>query len=445
MTLILAVPLRAAEAESAGRAMVILKQHCVSCHNQEKKKGDLVLTTRERALEGGENGPVLVPGDAGRSRLALVLAPDADPHMPPKGQLAPDEVEAIAAWIKAGAAWDEAKLAANTTAPATRPIELRPLPAGYHPVLAVAIAPDQKRLAAGRGDRVLIWDLADKGRPLVLELAGSPGDVVQSLAWSPDVRLLATGGYRGVRVWDGLSGELRRELAGLDGRAMAVAFTPDGRTLIAAEGEVASAASIRLFNVADGATVAQWKAHDDSILAIGVSEDGQLLASAGADRVVRLWDLKTGKEVGKLEGHGAAVMAVALSRDGALLASAGADREIKVWNVKTRDQKVALTGIPAGITGLAWADAKTVVSSADDGLARFSTEASKERPTVKFAGAPDVLYCVAVSADGKTIFGGCHDGHVYAWSAAGAKPQGTLPTTRPVATRPTSGPAAANG
>src|SRR6476646_8330872 len=50
-------------------ALGILKQNCFSCHSSEKHKGGLMLTTREGALKGGENGPVLVPGKVEQSPL----------------------------------------------------------------------------------------------------------------------------------------------------------------------------------------------------------------------------------------------------------------------------------------------------------------------------------------------------------------------------------------
>ncbi|MSU42636.1 MAG: hypothetical protein EXS22_01170, partial [Pedosphaera sp.] len=45
-------------------AMSLLKANCFACHNDEKKKGGLVLTTREAMLRGGENGAVVVMGKA---------------------------------------------------------------------------------------------------------------------------------------------------------------------------------------------------------------------------------------------------------------------------------------------------------------------------------------------------------------------------------------------
>jgi WD40 repeat protein len=440
----------AAEPEQVvGRAMVVLKQHCISCHNHEKKKGGLVLTSREMAMHGGESGPVIVPGKSGESALAAAVLPEADPHMPPKGQLTPDEISAIKAWIDSGAAWDEKKLLEVKTA-VTRPVQLRALPARYQPVLAMALSPDQKRLAVGRGDRVLVYDVAEKGRPMMLDLAMVTGDVVQSLAWGKDGKWLAAGGYRRVRLWDGGSGELKRDLSGIEGRVTAMAFTPDGQTLVAADGEVASPGMIRTWRVDNGEAQGAWKAHDDNILSLDLSTDGKLLVTGGADRLVRLWELSDRKELGKFEGHAAAVTAVALSVDGKRLASASADKEIKIWDVAGKQLKASLTSNPAGVTHLAWVDAKTVLSACEDGVARFTTEEEKTRATRTFSGAPDVLYCAAITGDGKTVLAGCHDGAVYVWSAAGAKLEAKLPSTRPAkapttmpTTMPTPGPTTA--
>src|SRR6266446_5569007 len=73
---------RAAELERrpAPQAMVILKANCFGCHNPEKKKGGLVLTSRKDLLKGGENGPVLTPFRTEQSKIMQVLSADADPH-----------------------------------------------------------------------------------------------------------------------------------------------------------------------------------------------------------------------------------------------------------------------------------------------------------------------------------------------------------------------------
>jgi hypothetical protein len=64
-------------------AAVVLARNCLECHNASDHKGGLDLTKRERALAGGDSGPVLKPGDPADSLLVQRL--DAG-EMPPKGR-----------------------------------------------------------------------------------------------------------------------------------------------------------------------------------------------------------------------------------------------------------------------------------------------------------------------------------------------------------------------
>jgi uncharacterized membrane protein len=85
----------------------ILKSKCFSCHNERKAKGGLVMTSEEKILAGGKNGPAWKAGDAQNSRLIQnINRPEEEKkHMPPKGkpQLTPDEMDFLFAWIEAGA------------------------------------------------------------------------------------------------------------------------------------------------------------------------------------------------------------------------------------------------------------------------------------------------------------------------------------------------------
>jgi hypothetical protein len=85
----------------------ILEAKCYNCHNERKSKGELVMTSVEKLLAGGENGPVWVAGDAAGSRLIqrVNLPLENEEHMPPEGkpQLFPAEIQLLYAWIQAGA------------------------------------------------------------------------------------------------------------------------------------------------------------------------------------------------------------------------------------------------------------------------------------------------------------------------------------------------------
>lgn len=82
----------------------IMDLRCVSCHNDDKKKGDLDLTTYTNLIVGGENGEVVIPGDLDSSDLyrRITLPETHDDFMPTDGKppLSDDEVDIIRWWIE---------------------------------------------------------------------------------------------------------------------------------------------------------------------------------------------------------------------------------------------------------------------------------------------------------------------------------------------------------
>ncbi len=80
----------------------ILKAHCFECHGDAKKpKGLLDVRLRRLLVEGGDNGPAIVPGDAGKSLLIDKLRKGVMP--PGKRKLTKDEIATIERWIAEGA------------------------------------------------------------------------------------------------------------------------------------------------------------------------------------------------------------------------------------------------------------------------------------------------------------------------------------------------------
>ena len=86
----------------------LLLEHCQSCHStaSNKKKGGLLLDTREAILKGGDSGPAAVPGDPDKSLLIrAVTHADGELRMPPKGKLTPREIDSLREWIAKGMAF----------------------------------------------------------------------------------------------------------------------------------------------------------------------------------------------------------------------------------------------------------------------------------------------------------------------------------------------------
>ncbi len=82
----------------------ILKEHCLECHSQDKRKGGLSLATYEDALDGGRNGPAIRPGNSRNSLLIHRVLGDVEPQMPKdEPPLSAAEVALVRQWIDQGA------------------------------------------------------------------------------------------------------------------------------------------------------------------------------------------------------------------------------------------------------------------------------------------------------------------------------------------------------
>jgi cytochrome c553 len=100
---ILALAGMALRLNAADDALALLETHCVRCHDAEKTKGGLNLTTREALMKGGETGVVIDSSKPDGSVLLKSIRHESDPEMPYKEpKLSDYEIEIIAKWVKAG-------------------------------------------------------------------------------------------------------------------------------------------------------------------------------------------------------------------------------------------------------------------------------------------------------------------------------------------------------
>jgi hypothetical protein len=87
------------------RVRPILAENCTSCHGAKKQMGGLRLDSREAVAKGGENGPVVNPGDPENSRLIQAIHQTGELKMPPKKKLPAEAVDTITSWVRQGAKW----------------------------------------------------------------------------------------------------------------------------------------------------------------------------------------------------------------------------------------------------------------------------------------------------------------------------------------------------
>ena len=92
------------------KVRAIFAHNCYKCHGPEKIKGDLRLDRRDMIFKGGENGPVVIPGDPAASDLyrRITLPSNHKDAMPSKGRkLSDEDIAVINFWIQKGAPWPD--------------------------------------------------------------------------------------------------------------------------------------------------------------------------------------------------------------------------------------------------------------------------------------------------------------------------------------------------
>jgi hypothetical protein len=90
----------------------VLAEQCYSCHGPKKQSASLRLDRKADLLKGGENGPVVVPGDPDKSPMIQAVRQAGDLKMPPKSKLPAEAVEALTHWVKIGAPYPDDAVAA---------------------------------------------------------------------------------------------------------------------------------------------------------------------------------------------------------------------------------------------------------------------------------------------------------------------------------------------
>ncbi len=192
---------------------------------------------------------------------------------------------------------------------------------------------------------IKIWSVAD--RMEVATLAGHEAGV-QSLAFAPDGKTLATGSVDGeLMLWDLPRGTKRRTLGSFGVPLLALRFSPDGRALAVGGGNPRRRETLlKILDSATGKPIGDLNTHRGPVFAVAFSPDGTKLASAGLDQIIRLWDVSRRAESASFRGHTAVIWSLSFDQTGERLASASWDKTVKVWQT-TRPQSVELTPGPA--------------------------------------------------------------------------------------------------
>ncbi len=227
------------------------------------------------------------------------------------------------------------------------------------PIYALAFSPSTSRLASSGEDKTIrIWDPgtgAELGR---LESGGS----MPCLAYSPDGKILATGGAKLIRFWNADDLKQGPDLVGHTGRVLCLAFTSDGKWLVSGSDDK----TLRVWDAATGKATGRMLVLKGAVRSLAVAHDNATVAIASKGSAIRLWNLMTGEESEPLP-RVATTESVSFSPDGKQLASAHEDGLVRLWSVADRTEVRAFKGHKGVVRVVQFApDGKTLASAGID-------------------------------------------------------------------------------
>ncbi len=310
-----------ADEELQLRALQLLRDKCLLCHNDDTKEGGYDLSTGTGLFQPGDsNERPITPGNPETSELwKRVFTDDESIRMPDKGnKLAPSELDLLRHWIESKELWSGDRSA--------RLVD---------------------RLHANQ------MILLNAHTPTLLHYAVEPSSIAR---WDAKRHRLYVAGWGEVLVWDLLEQRLVERWTGLGKRIGSMAIDPSSRWLAICSGSPGVSGAVHLIDLHRPQQAFTVWSDRDIPSAIAFAPSGKQLAIGNLQGKVILYDTVLASVIYESLAHADQVLSLAWNKDGTYWMSGSRDRTARVSSFPSTELKVAYTGHERTVCSVGFCD-----------------------------------------------------------------------------------------
>jgi DNA repair exonuclease SbcCD ATPase subunit len=375
----------------------LLENKCFSCHNPDKKKGDLDLTSMGALMTGGGGGAIVDSGNPSSSRLWTSCAKKEEPFMPPEGAaLSAKELDILSKWIAGGVLETKSSVAKKSSKPKVD--------------MAVAVTSGKPAGPIAKPEHVLL-------EPVVVTPRTT---AVIAMAASPWTSLVAFAAPKQVLLYDTDTKQLAGIFPYTEGYARSLRFSRNGSLLVMGGGRGGKLGHAIVWDVKTGKRIVEVGKEFDQVMCADISPDHKMVVIGSPSKKVKVYDTATGEELYVISKHTEWVMGTAFSPDGVLLATSDRNGNVMVWEAASGGEFYILGQHKATCTDLAWrGDSNILASCSMDGTINI-WEMNEGKLVKSWAAHSGGVQSVSFTPEGNLVSVG-NDGLVRLWDINGNK------------------------
>lgn len=258
--------------------------------------------------------------------------------------------------------------------------------------------------------------------PITLRSLIGHNKSVDSICFSPDGTMIASGSYKTIKLWDTNTGDLIHTIEGHTSHVKSLSFSPDSS--IIASGSCDK--TIKLWDTNTGTLIRTIEGHTSSVESIYFSPDCATLVSGSDDKNIKLWNTNTGYIICTLEGHTRSVKSVSFNHDSSMIVSGSSDKTIKLWNSTNGTLMHTFGGHNLPVKIVSFSPDSSMIASTN-----YYKTIKLLNPTTgglmrTLEGHVDIVESICFSPDGVMIASGGRDNTIKLWNSTSGALMHTL-------------------